>query len=129
MGPRLRGRRMVVGVADEPLREALRRTLEREGAAVAPYADATSLLAAVEPRTPDVCIVDVDLPGLPGEELIARIRQGRSGMPVLLVSAHLFPLESQAFEGLPILPLPFRRSELLDILQRILSISGAASQS
>jgi DNA-binding response OmpR family regulator len=127
MSPRLRGREIVVGVADEPLRDALRRTLEREGAIVTTHAGALSLLESVSHRTPDACIVDVDLPELGGDELIGRIREDRRAMPILLVSAHLLPVEGPAWKGLPTLPLPFRRKELLEILHRVLTTAGAAS--
>jgi DNA-binding NtrC family response regulator len=126
MGPRLRGREIVLGVADEPLREALRRTLEREGATVITHAGADTLLESISARTPDACIVDVDLPELSGEDVIGRIREDRAEMPVLLVSAHLFPAEDPAWKGLPTLPLPFRREELLEILGRILTKAKAA---
>jgi DNA-binding response OmpR family regulator len=127
MSQRLRGRRIVIGVADEPLRDALRRTLEREGASVATHADSHALIESVRAVNPDVCIVDVDLPQLAGEELVERLRQARDGMPILLVSAHLFPVETTSLMGLPTLPLPFRRKELLELLQRILSTASAAS--
>lgn len=127
MGPRLRDREFVVGVADESLRDALRRTLEREGAVVTTHAGALSLLDSLGHRTPDACIVDVDLPELSGHELLERVREARRGMPVILVSAHLLPVEDPAWMGLPTLPLPFRRTELLEILHRALAKAGSPS--
>lgn len=124
--PRLRGRWIAVGVADEPLRETIRRTLEREGARVTTHPTGLSIRGAVAASTPDCCIVDVDLPDLGGEDLVREIRRGKADLPVILVSAYLFSEEGGKLGGLPVLPLPFRRPQLLELLEKILGPGAAA---
>jgi DNA-binding NtrC family response regulator len=126
MGPRLKGRNIALAVADEPLRQALCRTLEREGATAVTHSTARALIESVSASPPDACIIDVDLPDLSGEELVDQIKQVRPRMAILLVSAHLFPVEGLGLRGLPTLPLPFRRKELMELLNKVLSTAGVA---
>ncbi len=113
----LRGRKIAIGVADPSFRNALQRTLEREGAAVESSDTAMALLAAIETSVPDVCIIDVDLPDLGPAELAGRLRE-RGALPIVLVSAHLLPSDIPSLRDLPTLPLPFSRRQLLEVLNR-----------
>lgn len=119
MASRINGRRIAVGIADSSFREALRRALVREGARPAVHSTASTLLAALAREAWDACILDVDLvdPELPN--LVDRIHDSKPGLPLILVSAHLLAeREAADRQGLPILPLPFRREQLIDALQR-----------
>jgi CheY-like chemotaxis protein len=113
----LRGRKIAIGVADSSFRNALRRTLEREGAAVQASDEAAALLESLPSQIPDVCIIDVDLPDLGPAELAVRVRD-HGAIPIVLVSAHLFPSDSPSLKDLPTLPLPFSRRQLLEVLER-----------
>lgn len=77
----------VLVVDDEyPLRQLLRRYLERDGLSVV---EADSGLAALDrlcDHEVDVAVIDVMLPGLDGFELIRRIRQS-SALPVIMLTA------------------------------------------
>jgi DNA-binding response OmpR family regulator len=117
MSKSLRGRKIAIGVADTSFRDALRRTLEREGAMVAASDAAETLLSTLPSFSPDVCILDVDLPDLGPAELVARVRQ-RAATPIVLVSAHLFPSDKDSLKDLPTLPLPFSRRQLLEVLEQ-----------
>ena len=117
MSKSLRGRKIAIGVADSSFRDALRRTLEREGATVEASDAAASLLASLPALSPDVCIIDVDLPDLGPAELAARVRQ-HAAIPIVLVSAHLFPSDKDSLKDLPTLPLPFSRRQLLEVLEQ-----------
>ncbi len=127
MGSRLRGRVLAIGVADKPLRDALCRTLEREGASVNTNPNGRSLLAALAAGPADCCILDVDLPDLGVGTLVSEMRKIRPAMPVILLSAHLFQADAAELGDLPVLPLPFRRPQLLDLLQRVLGASASWS--
>lgn len=119
MASRITGRRICIGVADSSFREALKRTLVREGARPAAHGSASSLLAALEGEGWDACILDVDLrdAGLPNPA--NRLRSLHPHLPLILVSAHLLPEgETADPRGVPILPLPFRREQLIEALQR-----------
>ncbi|MFB3906983.1 MAG: response regulator [Candidatus Eisenbacteria bacterium] len=119
MGSRLRGRVVAGAVHDPGFREALRRRLEREEAKVSLHEEVATLRAGIERLHPDVCILDFDLADSGGADLA---RQARAlGIPVVLVSAHLLPLENPFPEGLPTLTLPFGRKALLDLLTQVLN--------
>ncbi len=120
----LRGRRIAIGVADSSFRDALRRTLEREGATVEASDGASALLDSLQVVAPDLCIIDVDLPNLGPAELAGRVRQ-HGEFPIVLVSAHLFPSDSAALKDLPTLPLPFSRRRLLEVIDRALGGKAA----
>lgn len=120
MRSRLRGHSILVGVLDEPLREALARTLAREGATVTTCSTGADVLSSVAPQTPDLCLLDVDLRGPSGESIATLVRGVAPSLPIVLVSAHLFESEDARPSGFPILPLPFRRPQLLDVLGELL---------
>ena len=78
--------RVVLAVADVPTRVGLRATLRRGGFAVVAEADdAAGALATVERESPDVALVDVDLPG-DGFDAVARICGLRPGLRVVMLS-------------------------------------------
>ena len=124
MSASLRGRKIAIGVADSSFRDALRRTLEREGATVFASDTATALMTSVTSLVPDLCIMDVDLPDLGPADLASELRQ-QGAMPIVLVSAHLFPSDSAPLKDLPTLPLPFSRRRLLEVLGQALSGKAA----
>jgi CheY-like chemotaxis protein len=124
MSASLRGRKIAIGVADPSFRDALRRTLEREGATVFVSDAAAALMNSVDTLAPDLCIMDVDLPDLGPAELARELRQ-HGAMPIVLVSAHLFPSDSPSLKDFPTLPLPFSRRRLLEVLGQALSGKAA----
>jgi DNA-binding response OmpR family regulator len=66
-------------------RDAVRRTLEREGLAVEQAADGPAALAAVSRCTPDLVLLDLAMPGMGGLEVLARLRR-TSTVPVIVLS-------------------------------------------
>jgi DNA-binding NarL/FixJ family response regulator len=78
--------RVLLAGADVPTRVGLRATLRRGGFAVVAEADdAAGALAAVELESPDVALVDVDLPG-DGFDAVARMSRLRPGLRVVMLS-------------------------------------------
>jgi two-component system cell cycle response regulator len=60
-----------------------------QGHTVAGLADGDGLLAALEASPPDVILMDVQLPGTDGFELLARIRRSPwASTPVVALTAH-----------------------------------------
>lgn len=59
--------------------------LEREGHEVRPVKDGESAMSAIEERPPDLIILDIEMPGMSGLELLSRIRP-RVVAPVIVVS-------------------------------------------
>jgi len=71
-----RNRLKVLFAADEQsLQDVLRNELERMGHEVAVCGDGTSAVAALEKQTFDCLLVDLDMPGLNGIEVIARAKE------------------------------------------------------
>jgi DNA-binding response OmpR family regulator len=84
--PGMSGARILV-VEDEPrLRELLRLYLEREGHRVTDVGDGASALAAYDREGADLVVLDLMLPGLQGEAVLAALRD-TADVPVLITSA------------------------------------------
>lgn len=88
--PRTAVRHRILVVEDEAdIRELVRYNLEREGFIVDEAADATAALERIAKRTPDVAVLDLMLPGMPGLELCRRIRSvpETATLPILILTA------------------------------------------
>jgi DNA-binding response OmpR family regulator len=80
------GARILV-VEDEPrLRELLRLYLEREGHSVTDVGDGAAAIAAYDASGADLVVLDLMLPGLQGEAVLAALRDA-GDVPVLITSA------------------------------------------
>ncbi len=73
---------------DDAFREALATELHRSAFAIQAVRDAQSALLEVERRTFDVGIVDLNLPGLPGEDLIRELRERSPSTEVIVLTGH-----------------------------------------
>jgi len=73
---------------DRAVRESLKFSLVIEGFAVRAYADAEHLLA--EPRLPrfDCLIVDQNMPGMNGLDLVSALRARHIETPAILITSH-----------------------------------------
>ncbi len=81
------GRARILVVEDEPrLAELLRLYLERDGHAVSVCGDGPSAIIAFDREPVDLVVLDLMLPGLAGEAVLAAIRD-RGDTPVLIASA------------------------------------------
>jgi FixJ family two-component response regulator len=107
---------------DRAVRESLKFSLVIEGFAVRVYADAEQLLA--EPRLPkfDCLIVDQNMPGMNGLDLVSELRTRRIDAPAILITSH--PNKSlrdrAAAAHIPIIEKPLLNS-LLDHVRHIIS--------
>ena len=80
-------RARILVVEDEPrLGELLRLYLERDGHAVTVVADGRAAISAVDAEPVDLVVLDLMLPGVGGEAVLAAIRE-RGDTPVLIASA------------------------------------------
>jgi two-component system alkaline phosphatase synthesis response regulator PhoP len=80
----------VLIVEDEAdIRELMRYNLEREGFAVEEAADGPQALEKVARRVPDLMVLDLMLPGMPGLQICRQMRTGSSTarLPILIVTA------------------------------------------
>src|SRR5947209_1425734 len=77
-------------VEDEEMnRFVLRRRLEREGYSITLAEDGAKALALLEQQTFDLVLLDVNMPGLNGLQVLSRLRETHSPdeLPVILVTA------------------------------------------
>jgi len=88
-GSRPRGDAVVLVVDDNPkLRSFIRVNLEFDGMVVREAATAEEGLAALDEDPPDLVMLDVNLPGIDGWEMLRRVRErhGIDSLPVMMFS-------------------------------------------
>jgi len=73
---------------EELLRRLIRQALTGTCGDLEEFESAEAFLAGHPNREPGVIIVDIELPGINGLELLERIAQGRAAFPVIVVSAN-----------------------------------------
>ena len=85
---------------DSSLRWVLEKALRAEGIQVRSFEMARDLLDAFEVSRPDVLITDIRMPGMDGLEMMARLDELGSTLPVIVMTAHA-DLDSAvgAFQG------------------------------
>ncbi len=112
---------------DEAIRDTTPELLASRGHRADAFADGESGLRRLqaEPQAYDAVILDLTMPGLGGAALLARLREIRPGIPVLLISGYATrECTSSGMLGQPrvsFLPKPFNLAELLDHLRRLLA--------
>jgi DNA-binding response OmpR family regulator len=80
-------RPLVLLVDDEPaITDSLAPFLERSGFEVVVAGDGIRALTLAAERRPDVCVLDVLMPGADGREVLRRLRARQSWMPVVLLT-------------------------------------------
>jgi two-component system alkaline phosphatase synthesis response regulator PhoP len=74
---------------DADIRELIRYNLAQEGFVVEEAADGAQALERVRRRVPDLMVLDLMLPGMPGLEICRQMRAGRdtAHLPILIVTA------------------------------------------
>ena len=71
--------------------EILAALLERRGAQVLVASDAGAAFETLTKSRPDLLIADIAMPGIDGQELIRRVRDGGSAIPAIALSAAAHP--------------------------------------
>lgn len=69
------------------VQRALRRLLESEGFAVEISADGTGAIEAVKRLKPDLVLLDLGLPGIPGRDVCRQMKELAPALPIIIVSA------------------------------------------
>jgi CheY-like chemotaxis protein len=107
---------------DHDMRALLRDVLEREGYRVIGRKDGVHLPALVESERFDVAIVDKELPGPSGLELVSFLQERLPAVPVILVTAFGGPdIENEATRrgAYSYVEKPFRVATILDALAAV----------
>jgi two-component system response regulator MprA len=107
---------------DEGVRESLRHVLGWEGYAVDTAANGLEALAAISRQSPDVVILDVHVLTLDGPGLGRALRQRRSRLPIIAMSAAIDARRRDDEIGaVAYLEKPFRLDDLIRALQSALT--------
>ena len=78
---------------DKNTRRLMRAVLEAEHYTVATAADGEEALAALDHEHVDLIVLDVMMPRMDGYAFTAALREGRSDLPILMVSARQLPAD------------------------------------
>lgn len=107
---------------DVAVRNSLKFSLEIEGLAVRSYADAAEVLAADDLERCSCLVVDQNMPGMNGLELIALLRARRIAAPAILITSHpsLSLLERAQKADVPIVEKPLLGNALLDKIRDVI---------
>jgi CheY-like chemotaxis protein len=116
----------VLIVDDEPpIREIERRILERGGYRVIEAATGPEAFARIaEGPTPDLMVVDLEMPEMSGEELVQRVHASLGRLKVLYVTGNidrLLDVRQLVWEGEAFLDKPFTAKGLLEAVSLLLS--------
>ncbi|NLS13676.1 nitrogen regulation protein NR(I) [Vibrio sp. SM6] len=109
---------------DSSIRWVLEKTLTSVRIKCTTFADAESVLLALERETPDVLVSDIRMPGIDGIELLKQIHTTRPELPVIIMTAHsdldaaVNAYQQGAFEYLP---KPFDIDEALALVERAIA--------
>jgi DNA-binding response OmpR family regulator len=113
----------VLVVDDDPAwRDALKGWLEREGFRAIMLARADWIVPAVELHHPDVIVLDVNLPGVSGLEVLDGLRRRWPSLPVVIMTAFGGPGVGDTARRLgaaAYLEKPFRMAALVNEIRRV----------
>ena len=71
---------------DAAVRDSVQLLLESEGIAVHPYASGAAFLREAAPDDDSCLIIDVDMPGIDGLELLDQLRANRINTPAIVIT-------------------------------------------
>jgi len=109
----------ILVVDDErAIQELMARVLEPHGHTVIACGDADAALRVTEPV--DLLVVDYVLPKVNGRDLVARFRERRPGLPVVLMSGHLPSPELSPPPPSTFMQKPMRLSVIVETVERML---------
>jgi CheY-like chemotaxis protein len=116
---------LVLVVDDEPaIREVEKRFLRKGGYRVIEAAGAGEAFAVLKQTAAlDLLIADLDMPEIPGDEMVRQIRSARPDLKVLYVTAHidrLLDVRATLWEGEAFLDKPFTSKGLLEAVSLLL---------
>jgi FixJ family two-component response regulator len=118
-------------VDDEaPVRTAIRRLLRLAGYEVAAFASGEEFLASLTTIVPDAVLLDVNMQGLSGFDILTRLNESGWDIPVIFITASDDPeLDKSARDlgALELLRKPFSNDALLVAVERALGIKPKAS--
>jgi two-component system CheB/CheR fusion protein len=116
---------------DNMLRETIRMVLEAAGHAVNDFHSCEAFLAAYVPGRESCLLVDANLPGMKGLELLQKLRAIGDCMPTMMITGSndiALAVDAMKAGAAGFIQKPFERSELLDSVTRALEHSRDANK-
>jgi DNA-binding response OmpR family regulator len=117
------GSRTVLIIEDDPtVLDLIRSVLVDDGLSVETALNGQAALDHDGQSAPDVCVLDMYLPGINGAELVDGLRaKYGSNLPILVTSASIVPNVAHELGAYEYLPKPFDLDQLVAAVQRGLS--------
>ncbi len=112
---------------DEAVRDSLQILLEAHGYGVRGYAGGADFLAAFQPGLRCCLVLDINMPGMSGIEILRAVRQRWPGLPVVMITGRAENLsEAEAIErgAHAVLEKPFRDIVLVGAIEDALRAGG-----
>ena len=97
-GPR---QKVLIIEDDADIRELIKFNLEQDGYAVEEASTGAEGLERIKRRQPDLVLLDLMLPGMPGLEICRVLRGAKetAALPILIVMQHIGPLSTDCFNA------------------------------
>jgi DNA-binding response OmpR family regulator len=109
--------RVLIVEDEDPLRSIIRSRLEREGVDIIEARDAAEAMASMDRESPDLMLLDINLPDRTGWDVLRSMQAARTIPPTVVVSAvRVPPARLREFGVLAYLPKPFPMDALVRIV-------------
>jgi two-component system, LuxR family, response regulator FixJ len=122
------GKRMIFIVDDDDAtRDSLRLLVECEGFEARDFASGRPFLDAVRPADGDCLILDVNMPGMNGFQVVEELRRRGDRLPVIFVTAWSDPAtrsRARAAGAAALLEKPHKADELLALVRQVSAAGG-----
>jgi DNA-binding NtrC family response regulator len=118
----------ILVVDDDPdIREVIEDRLESLGYDVGTASDGVECLSVLSKQTPDLILLDIEMPKMSGLDALAEIRKREIFVPVLMITAYATverAVQAMKAGAYDFIPKPFEPDHLLLIVQRALERDG-----
>ena len=124
------GRRVMIVDDDASVRSLLRLTLPAEGFEILEAADGADAISLLACETPDLVLLDWQMPGASGAEVLGTLRRRLPDVSVIVLTASIERAERDRAAALgadAFLTKPFSPLELLSEIERLLGDAAGAS--
>jgi FixJ family two-component response regulator len=112
---------------DDATRDSLRLLVEVEGFEVRDFRDGRAFLDHPRSGGGDCLILDINMPGMSGFDILEELRRRGDGLPVIVVTGRLEPGTSRRAEAagaLAVIEKPAAADELLGLIRKNLTKQG-----
>lgn len=116
--------RVLVADDEAPIRDALQRTLSKEGYAVVEAQDGALALDLLRKTEVDLILVDLRMPKVDGLALLKAVRASDISLPVIMITGHGTiddAVQSLKLGAFDFIQKPFKRYELLRAVEKAVS--------